>query len=334
MANPDHVAKIKEGVGVWNKWRKENPEIIPDLNWASLSRKNLGGANLERAILINATLTGADLRRANLKGAYLIRADLRGANLLRANLKGAEFNNAHLEGACLLECNLGGAEFGWAFLQNADFSRAIVDGETMIWGCRIDKKTKCEGVGLGNIRINPKERQLLEYNIRRMNWEQWYKYKDWDTGWPKKKRNCVIRSLMFFIQLFWWMSDYGRSTKRIIWTFVVMSLSFAMVYYFAAGLINDLHGTGTWYSDLVRACYFSVVTMTTLGFGDMYANKGSMAGHLLLIFQVILGYVLLGALITRFAVLFQAGGPTGDFEPMDEETKELLAEMKSKNGSG
>jgi len=30
-------------------------------------------------------------------------------------------------------------------------------------------------------------------------------------------------------------------------------------------------------------------------------------------YQVILGYVLLGALVTRFAVLFTAGGPTGKF---------------------
>jgi len=29
--------------------------------------------------------------------------------------------------------------------------------------------------------------------------------------------------------------------------------------------------------------------------------------------QVILGYVLLGALVTRFAVLFTAGGPAGKF---------------------
>ncbi len=64
---------------------------------------------------------------------------------------------------------------------------------------------------------------------------------------------------------------------------------------------------------VVRPVYFSIVTMTTLGFGDMYANKGSIAGHVILAVQVILGYVLLGALVTRFAVLFTAGGPAGRF---------------------
>ena len=49
----------------------------------------------------------------------------------------------------------------------------------------------------------------------------------------------------------------------------------------------------------------------TLGFGDMYANKGSIAGHVILAVEVILGYVLLGALVSRFAVLFTAGGSAG-----------------------
>ncbi len=34
---------------------------------------------------------------------------------------------------------------------------------------------------------------------------------------------------------------------------------------------------------------------------------------MLLALQVILGYVLLGALVTRFAVLFTADGPAGRF---------------------
>ena len=93
-------------------------------------------------------------------------------------------------------------------------------------------------------------------------------------------------------------------------------------------LVYDLHGTGRFGLDLIRACYFSVVTMTTLGFGDMFANKHSYAGHFLLMVQVILGYVLLGALVTRLAVLFTSDGPAGSFTPMDKKTKELLAKLQ------
>ena len=70
-----------------------------------------------------------------------------------------------------------------------------------------------------------------------------------------------------------------------------------------------------------RALYFSVVTMTTLGFGDIAANPDSWAGQTLLMLQVILGYVLLGALVTRFAVLFTAGGPAGRFAGEKEEKR-------------
>jgi hypothetical protein len=61
------------------------------------------------------------------------------------------------------------------------------------------------------------------------------------------------------------------------------------------------------------ALYFSIVTMTTLGFGDVYAAPDSGLGQFLLSFQVVLGYVLLGALVTRFAVLFTGGGPSASF---------------------
>jgi hypothetical protein len=73
---------------------------------------------------------------------------------------------------------------------------------------------------------------------------------------------------------------------------------------------------------ILRPIYFSVVTMTTLGFGDMYANAQSIWGDILLTFQVILGYVLLGALVTRFAVLFTAGGPAGKFADDNEQKTE------------
>ena len=70
--------------------------------------------------------------------------------------------------------------------------------------------------------------------------------------------------------------------------------------------------------------------MTTLGFGDIAANPDSRTGQVLLMIQVILGYVLLGALVTRFAVLFQAGGPSGKLKSMSKKTKKLLVEIGEK----
>ena len=56
MANPEHLAKIKEGVEAWNLWRKENPDVGSDLSGADLSR-----ADLTEATLVNTNLEGANM---------------------------------------------------------------------------------------------------------------------------------------------------------------------------------------------------------------------------------------------------------------------------------
>ena len=46
MANPEHLAKLKEGVEAWNKRRKDNPEIKRDLTEADLTEIDLRKADL------------------------------------------------------------------------------------------------------------------------------------------------------------------------------------------------------------------------------------------------------------------------------------------------
>ncbi len=282
----------KRDIAEWNQWRKEHPgeEIL-------LEKANLEGAHLEYADLSFAHLENANLRKAHLENSILWEAKLQGANLMETKLQGAKFMRAHLQRV----------EFGGAELQGADFSRAIVDGETLIWRCKFDMKTKFEGVALGNMRIYPKEKQLFEYNIRRMNWEDWYK------GKSEKKWVVGLHQLLTSpVRLFWSISDYGLRTWRIILWFSGLAIVFAFAYFLRPNCIM-VNGSVGEIRGFVHALYFSVVTMTTLGFGDIAANPDSWQGQVLLMVQVILGYVLLGALVTRFAVLFTSGGPAGKF---------------------
>lgn len=113
MADTRHLAILKQGISVWNHWRKQNPEIQPDfknadLRSAMLRLSSLKGLNLSQADLTGADLKGADLWEANLTGADLKGADLRGANLWGADLSqtqtfGTNFQGAILTGACLLD---------------------------------------------------------------------------------------------------------------------------------------------------------------------------------------------------------------------------------------
>ena len=161
----------------------------------------------------------------------------------------------------------------------------------------MNKYTDVRGAALEVISIDPATRQLLEHNIRRKNWEQWYKEHQ-ILRWP--------------VRLFWQASDYGLSTWRVIMSFGLLAFVFAVIYSLWPRCVMVYGNVGNFHS-FIHALYFSVVTMTTLGFGDIAANPKSTCGQLLLMLQVVLGYVLLGALVTRFAVLFTAGGPAGKF---------------------
>ena len=65
MANPEHLEILGKGVGIWNEWRHEKPEVEPDLSEANLRRADLSGANLIQADLRGANLSEADLEYAN-----------------------------------------------------------------------------------------------------------------------------------------------------------------------------------------------------------------------------------------------------------------------------
>ena len=73
MANPEHLEMLKQGVEHWNQWRKEHPDVLPDLSDAILQRAKLAGANLSRADVRRVDLREADLSRTNLSAARLRR---------------------------------------------------------------------------------------------------------------------------------------------------------------------------------------------------------------------------------------------------------------------
>ena len=283
-----------------------------DLCNAHLEDAHLNFASLEGARLCQAHLGGADLNFASLEGANLNMTHMECSNLSGANLEGAQFYRAHLEGASLFKAHLEGADFDAAHLEGAKFRGAIVDGATQIWRCNVDKETDFTGVDLDSANIEPILKPYLQYSRRRIEWKRWYKNGPW---W----HHFTMRPLAW---LFWLTSDYGRSTPRIFACFFGLALLFAAVYFYGAavasqpseGLVANLgyvdgERVVGWWLLLLRSAYFSIVTMTTLGFGDMHANPDSYWGHVFLMLQVLLGYVLLGTIISRLAILSTTDGP-------------------------
>jgi uncharacterized protein YjbI with pentapeptide repeats len=163
MANKEHLKILEQGIDVWNKWRIENQQIIPDLSGVDLSKYNLRNADFSYANLSGANLCWSDLRKATFRGAKLYKAvledviifetdfseaNLEEANLIllntremvnvecsgwittfrRSNLQKASLVSANLDGVDFTEANLAKVKIYDASLKNTDFSKANLSG--------------------------------------------------------------------------------------------------------------------------------------------------------------------------------------------------------------
>ncbi len=116
MANPEHLAKLMEGVEAWNNWRKGKEMASVDLSQLNLSGADFSGANFTMAnfygsILINTNLQGADFHHADLSltifaGANLVGADFFGAKFHCSDIRDANFANAFFGFTTLSNVNL------------------------------------------------------------------------------------------------------------------------------------------------------------------------------------------------------------------------------------
>ena len=169
MANDEHLKILGQGVDVWNKWRKDDLSIKPDLSgidFHSLYRKypilerrdsrdpnsilapilrginfdntNLSYTTLRGVDLSNATLEDAYIWRANLKSCKLCNANLSGADISEANLDSANFTNANLRFVCLLITRALGTNFS-----GADFTGACIGDWHINSKTRLDE-VKCD----------------------------------------------------------------------------------------------------------------------------------------------------------------------------------------------
>ncbi|MYF98352.1 potassium channel family protein [Candidatus Poribacteria bacterium] len=112
-------------------------------------------------------------------------------------------------------------------------------------------------------------------------------------------------------RLWRWSSDYGRNLG--LWAFwsLFFALLFAIAYMpfpswtpeWMQTLSPQFHqATGQYSGEQLtfwNSFYFSIVTFTTLGFGDVVADNAT--ARLLVTLEVIFGYLMLGGLISIFA---------------------------------
>lgn len=117
MANPEHLKILEQGVEVWNRWRDDNPFLLPDLQGSDLSGLrfdgiNLSGASLTHASLAQSSLSYAEFSTWQTEDGKVVPTDLGKADFREADLSGAIFHYSILGGA-----NLSEADLSWTTLK-------------------------------------------------------------------------------------------------------------------------------------------------------------------------------------------------------------------------
>jgi uncharacterized protein YjbI with pentapeptide repeats len=241
-----------------------------DLSGANVNECAAEGAGFATADLTRASLIGADLRNTTFSHAKLNRADLRavrlnGASIRNADLGGANFTRSVLDGADLKESSVAGATFELASLRDARLLGLVGFAEANWVGADI------RGVDLRGA-----------YLIRRHIMDENYLFEFRTRG---KFRNAVY-------YVWWATSDCGRSLGR--WGLLVASV--ALAYALLYTLVDIDYGH---HRTAFSPVYFSVVTLTTLGYGD--AVPASLMAQILVMSEAILGYVGLGGMLSILA---------------------------------
>lgn len=271
-----------------------------DLSEARLLGTNLSGAVLFRCDVTGANMLGADLSNADLTelraraavlgssrldGANLFSADLAEATLSEASLVGADLRSAGLAGARLRGADLTEAELRSADLTGADLSGATVDhadfADVQLSGAAVRGITGYPhanwlGVDISDIDFNG------AYALRRTIMDENYLH---------EFRSASRWSNVLYLA--WKLtSDCGRSLTRWAIVTLVMAVGFGLAY----TQVNIDYGD---YETSLSPFYFSVVTLTTLGYGDVL--PASLGAQIVVLFEVITGYIMLGGLLSIFA---------------------------------
>jgi len=260
------------------------------LKGANLHRADLVGAqfldaDLSDADLSHAVATGAGLGGCGLEGASLFGADIKNTTLSHASLKGADlrmvkangarFRNSDLTGtdvsrADFSNTDMAGANLAKATLHETDLHEAALGGivgfETTDWvGCNV---THADFTGAYLARRVVIDQNYLHEFRSQSKWHEWL-YRIW-----------------------WVTSDCGRSYSRWgLWT-----LAFALLFTGLYELVAIDYGD---YPTPLSSLYYSIVTLTTLGYGDVL--PASQTAQVVVMLQVVIGYVMLGGLLSIFS---------------------------------
>jgi len=237
--------------------------------WAQSGRPldgfQLARTNLEDINLVNSgkkegyQCRNADFYRANLSRAHFFKLDLRGTSLMKANLFHANLHCAKING-----CNVLGTDFTKARLENIEWGHQLKQeklakeakkaGNKTLANCLYQEaeevcrniRKQCEKQGLFETAgvFFKREMRFRRYQLPRWSYKRW---------------------ISKVVDLF---CGYGEEPWRVVVFSLCLILTCAAAY-FVLGTVASQDNQGSYLIEFLNALYFSVVTFTTLGYGDI-----------------------------------------------------------------
>jgi len=237
------------------------------LHGISLKNANLEDLNLvKRGSKRGFDLTGADLYRANLRGAHLFNVILIRASLMKADLSCANIHCAHLE-----ECDLLGVKLNDSKIEHIKTGKLLLQEKKA-------KKLEAEG-DHEQARDFYEQAEEVYRNLRKTSENQGlftlsgpYLRKELTMRRLQEKRFSMNRMASKIVDLF---CGYGEDPLRVIlfsWALILFSAFF--YYFLGLSFDGEFHAFSMDkafmenVSFFAECVYYSVVTFTTLGYGD------------------------------------------------------------------
>ena len=248
------------------------------------------------ALLREATLTGADFRAADLSGADLARAYLGTADLSAANLRSADFRGANLGSALLRGTNLSLTDLSGSNLTNADLANAeLTSANLRAADLTLANLTNAEVTNVGWQLHEMRGRYLGVRGLNSCYGNALFKRAAADQDFLDTLEAHVKGTRKIVLFRAWGVIDYGRSLLRVALLSFGLAAIYGVIYRTFPQILDYKDSAKTWFTPY----YFSIVTYTTLGFGDV--KPKTLIGELVVSSEVILGYTTLGLLLSVLA---------------------------------
>lgn len=273
-----------------------------DLSGADLSNVNLfmckiSNSNFANSIIINGEFTGSTIEKCDFSNSKMEKvgfgsATIKESQFFNSNLSSATFTSSQISTSDFRCVNLHSARMREAKLLECDFTGANME-HISISSTAVSNSVFNE-VSLNGSRIRSIEgyetAHWIGTDIRDINFAGAYHLRRFiqDENYIYEFKN---KSKMHLYYYYIWKitSNCGRSLSRWLILILIQIALFTIIY----TIVEVDYGK---YESVVSPLYYSISTMTTLGYGDVVPASG--AAQIAASLQVVFGYIMLGGLLS------------------------------------